>query len=205
MPLFGKKPHQRVLATETIVIQLRFHWAAMRWVAPQTVLGVFLLFGLHLLTVNDFPLINIVAWYGAMVLIIRLAYHIAHWWDTLLIITDVRFMLCSGLISSRAAMMPVSRVTDLEFKQTATGGVLGYGRVRIESAGQHQDLELLNFLPHFDEVEEAISKLIFGKGSEHKAKTSVRKLTTRERRRARRKSHTMDEVSQTFTDEGDGT
>lgn len=205
MAIFGKKPHQSILSTETIIVQFRFHWAAVGWVTPQTVLGVLLLFGIHLLTVTDYPLINTVVWYLAVCLIVRMLYHVAHWWDTILIVTDSRFVLFSGIISMREAMMPVSRVTDLEFKQTATGRLLGYGRVRIESAGQHQDLEMLNYLPHYDEVKEAILKPIFGKGSEHKAKTNVRKLTARERRQAHQTPDTMDEVSQAFTDDGDGT
>lgn len=202
MALFGKKPHEEVLPTENVVVYTRFRWVATRWVMPQTigiVIGAFLL---HLL-VSDLWLLNDVLWYLAIAALARAFYYLAHWWDTVFIVTDVRFMIVSGIIQNNVASMPTTKVTDFSFKQTVPGRLLGYGRMRIESAGQHQDLETINFLPHYEEVKEAITKLIFGKGTAHKAPTKVRRRTAREKRQAEVAPGTMDEVSQEFVAEGD--
>jgi uncharacterized membrane protein YdbT with pleckstrin-like domain len=202
MALLGKKPHQEVLATENIIVYKRFHWAAMRWVMPQTVGVVIGAFLLHLL-VADLWLLNDILWYLAIAVLARAFYYVAHWWDKIFIVTDVRFMIVSGIIENNVASMPTTKVTDFSFRQTWVGRLLGYGRMRIESAGQHQDLEMINFLPDYEEVKEAITKLIFGKGTDHKAPTKVRRRTAREKRQAEVTPGTMDEVSQEWVAEGD--
>jgi uncharacterized membrane protein YdbT with pleckstrin-like domain len=202
MALFGKKPHEEVLSNEQIIVYKRFHWVATRWIMPQTVGTVIGAFLLHLL-VSDLWLLNDILWYLAIAALARAFYYVAHWWDKIFIVTDVRFMIVSGIIENRVASMPTTKVTDFEFRQTWVGRLFGYGRLRIESAGQHQDLEFINYLPNYEEVKEAISKLIFGKGTAHKAPTKVRRRTARERRQARVVPGTMDEVSQEFVAEGD--
>jgi uncharacterized membrane protein YdbT with pleckstrin-like domain len=202
MAILGKKPHQEVLNIETVVIFTRFHWVVMRWVLPQTigiVIGAFLL---HLL-VSDLWLLNDVLWYLSIVVLARAFYFLAHWWDRVFIVTDRRFMIVSGVIENKVASMPTTKVTDFEFRQTWVGRLFGYGRLRIESAGQHQDLELINFFPRYEETKEAITKHIFGKGSPHTAKTNVRKLTAKEKKQAKTVPGTMDEVSQEYVAEGD--
>lgn len=202
MPVFGKKPHEEVLPNENIVVYKRFHWVATRWLMPQTigiVVGAFLL---HLF-VSGLWLLNDILWYLALAAIARAFYYLAHWWDTIFIVTDSRFMIVSGIIENNVASMPTTKVTDFKFRQTVWGRLFGYGSLRIESAGQHQDLEHINFLPDYEAVKEAVTKLIYGKGSEHKAKTNVRKLTAKEKREAEVVPGTMDEVSQEYVAEGD--
>jgi uncharacterized membrane protein YdbT with pleckstrin-like domain len=202
MALFGKKPHEEVLASEEVFVYKRFHWVATRWVMPQTVGIVIGAFLLHLL-VSDLWLLNDILWYLAIAALARAFYYLAHWWDRIFIVTDKRFMIVSGIIENKVASMPTTKVTDFEFRQTFAGRMFGYGRLRIESAGQHQDLELINFFPDYEEVKEVITKLIFGEGSQYKVKTHVRKLTAKERRQTKAVPGTMDEVSQKWADEGD--
>jgi uncharacterized membrane protein YdbT with pleckstrin-like domain len=169
---------------------------------PQTVGIVIGAFLLHLL-VSNLWLLNDILWYLSAFTVCRALYYVVHWWDTVFIVTDVRFMIVSGIIENKVANMPTTKVTDFEFRQTWVGRLFGYGRLRIESAGQHQDLETINFIPNYEAVKEAVTKLIFGKGTEHKAKTSIRKRTAREKRQAEVVPGTMDEVSQEWVAEGD--
>jgi hypothetical protein len=59
-------------------------------------------------------------------------------------------------------MMPLTKVTDLTFQRTLGGRILGYGTVIVESAGQNQAFERINYIPQPDEVYEALSELVFG-------------------------------------------
>ncbi len=58
----------------------------------------------------------------------------------MLIVTDKRFMINSGIIATKNSMMPITKVTDMSYLRPFVGQVLGYGTLRVESAGQKQDL-----------------------------------------------------------------
>ena len=59
-------------------------------------------------------------------------------------------------------MMPLTKVADMSYLRPFFGQILGYGTLRVESAGQKQDLETINYLPRPEEVFMAISDLVFG-------------------------------------------
>jgi uncharacterized membrane protein YdbT with pleckstrin-like domain len=42
--------------------------------------------------------------------------------------------------------MPLSKITDLSMRRTIVGRLLGYGGLRIETAGQKRSLDHLDFL-----------------------------------------------------------
>jgi uncharacterized membrane protein YdbT with pleckstrin-like domain len=91
-----------------------------------------------------------------------LAWFVAQWYVEVFVVTNRRVLLVSGLLTRKVAIMPLMKVTDLTFEQTATGQILGYGSFIIESAGQHQALARVDYLPdpkvHYQEVAE----LLFG-------------------------------------------
>lgn len=203
-PLIGKKPHQRILPDEQLVIQWRAHWVNEWKVTLQTFAIVIGLYILHIIASNSMgrdTLFDSVLWYGSLGVIVRLMWYYLNWWCTIVMITDKRFMRCDGVITGAVAMMPMTKVTDLSFKTPFIGGLLGYGSVHIESAGQDQDLDKFKFVPRIDEVEEAVAKLQFGTGSEHGSTVKLRKLSRRERRNVKRKPGTMDEVTKIWTTE----
>lgn len=63
-----------------------------------------------------------------------------------LYITNRRVILAEGLLGSDIATMPLTRVTDIDYKVPFTGELLGYANLRIETAGQDQALSWLRFL-----------------------------------------------------------
>lgn len=72
-----------------------------------------------------------------------------------LYITNRRVISAAGFLGARIATMPLTRVTDISFRTSVLGELLGYGEIRIESAGQDQALSLLEFLdkpPNFYEI-----------------------------------------------------
>src|SRR6476646_2106706 len=157
-PLIGKKPSQRLLPDEQLVISWRSHWANEWKITLQTVAIVVFLYLFHRIVYGALGggawFFDSVLWYGSLIAIARLAWRYLGWWCTVVMITDKRFMRCDGIITGEVAMMPMTKVTDLGFKTPIMGGLLGYGSVHIESAGQDQDLDKFTFVPRIDAVEE---------------------------------------------------
>jgi len=101
-------------------------------------------------------------WYAALLVVLRFAYIVIDWWVERIVVTDKRFMLITGVFTNRVAMMPIGKVTDLTYERTATGRMFGYGTLIVESAGQIQALNRIEFLPRPELVYDAISELVFG-------------------------------------------
>jgi hypothetical protein len=52
------------------------------------------------------------------------------------------------MVSRTVAMMPLLRVTDMKYEQSATGRLFNYGTFVLESAGQEQALRNVVNLPN---------------------------------------------------------
>ncbi|MDI5982765.1 PH domain-containing protein, partial [Amycolatopsis magusensis] len=48
-------------------------------------------------------------------------------WVERLVVTDKRFVMTTGVFTTKVLMMPITKVTDLTYQRTAWGRVLGYG------------------------------------------------------------------------------
>jgi hypothetical protein len=78
------------------------------------------------------------------------------------LVTRRRVLLTSGVIIRTVAVMPLRRITDLTWKETFWGQVLGYGTFRFESAGQQQGLDVVTFMPDAGKLYKRLSELMFG-------------------------------------------
>jgi hypothetical protein len=159
--------HPEILLNPSLerrVIRVRRHWAMLLPVLVQTMGIVFVVFVLWGLVggVAGLWLVQSLLWYVAVGSLLRLAWKVLHWWHEVLIVTDKRFMINSGIIETKNSMMPITKVTDMSFMRPFLGQVLGYGTLRVESAGQKQDLETIKYVPRPEEVFMAISELVFG-------------------------------------------
>ncbi len=160
--------HSNVLlnpAVERRVIRVRRHWAMLIKPLAQTVVVVLVAFVLSRLISgagSSLWLVQSLLWYAAVAALVRYAWKVLEWWVEVVIVTDKRFMITSGIIETKNSMMPIGKVTDMSFLRPVIGQILGYGTLRVESAGQKQDLEKIEFLPRPEEVFLAISELIFG-------------------------------------------
>ena len=63
------------------------------------------------------------------------------------IVSTRRVLLVSGVIVRTVTLLPLRRITDLTWKETFLGQILGYGTFRFESAGQQHALSEITFLP----------------------------------------------------------
>lgn len=159
--LAPREVDEYVLPTERRVIRFRRHWAVIVGEVTQAVvLFVLLAVGAAFLPQN--VVLDNLFWYGALLVLLKTSYKVAEWWVEKIVVTDKRVMLTEGILTHQAGMMPLTKVTDLTFQRTLLGRMLGYGTMIIESAGQIQALNRIDFLPDPDEVYEAISELVFG-------------------------------------------
>jgi uncharacterized membrane protein YdbT with pleckstrin-like domain len=157
-----------LLPTERRVIRVRQHWAVM--LNEVTTTALFLL-GMVLIErlLPESALIDNLTFYMGLVAVLRFTVLTMLWWIERIVITDKRVMLARGIITHNVGMMPLGKVTDLTFQRTLTGRMFGYGTLVVESAGQIQALNRIDYVPRPEEVYEALSELVFGEKGKTRA------------------------------------
>jgi uncharacterized membrane protein YdbT with pleckstrin-like domain len=165
-----------LLPTERRVIRVRQHWAVM---LKDLVLTGLVLIGLVVLerVLPDSIVVDNLTFYLGLVAVLRFTVLTILWWIERIVITDKRVMLAQGILVHKVGMMPLGKVTDLTFQRSMGGRLLGYGSLVVESAGQIQALNRIDYMPRPEEVYEALSELVFGE----KGKTRATGLLARPR------------------------
>ena len=82
------------------------------------------------------------------------------WWSDRIVVTDQRIFEVSGVLTRKVASMPLTRVTDMTYRRSLLGRILGYGDLIVESAGQDQALSRIERLPHPDDFYRTITSLV---------------------------------------------
>jgi membrane protein YdbS with pleckstrin-like domain len=95
------------------------------------------------------------------VLLLNLAYRTWEWSEDYFVVTSDRMLQASGVFTRKIAMMPLVKVTDMSFKRSTTGRMLGYGSFILESAGQDQALRTIDHVPYPEQLYLEICALIF--------------------------------------------
>jgi uncharacterized membrane protein YdbT with pleckstrin-like domain len=149
-----------LLPGEQAIIATRRHWAVLVEPAAKALPGLVLGGWLLLLDPGN----HVTSAAGLLVLLAVFGYlglRGAEWWRRHFIVSPRRMLLTSGIIVRTVTLLPRRRITDLTWQETFFGQLLGYGTFRIESAGQHQALSKVTFLPHADQLYRQISALLF--------------------------------------------
>ena len=156
-----------VLAEERKVARWRPHWAqTVRSLAENlSILAVLLFLTWAVSGFGDSAwFISSILYYAKLAVLVRLWIRLWQHWNEIYIVTDKRLMRVTGIVRTKTAQMPVSKVTDIDFDRSFWGYRLGYGQFRLESAGQRQGLEYIRWIPKPDAAYEAVTKLVFGLG-----------------------------------------
>lgn len=181
--LSPREPDDYLLDTEARVIKVRRHWASLLWEAFETVALITVAVMISYLIPRDYSLAQSILWYAALIVLLHFAYIVLDWWMERIVVTDKRFLMTRGVFTTKVAMMPITKVTDLTYERSANGRMFGYGTLVVESAGQIQALNRIEYLPRPEEVYDAISELVFGDKTAQEARFSMIKA----QRLARRK------------------
>jgi membrane protein YdbS with pleckstrin-like domain len=156
----SKDVEKYLLPDETAVVATRRHWAVL--IEPTAKFLPFFVAGCWLLLVD--PENRVASSAGLLLLLGSLGYYalrVGEWWMRHFIVSTRRVLLTSGVIVRTVTLLPLRRITDLTWKETLLGQVLGYGTFRFESAGQQQALSEITFLPGADVLYRRVSGLLF--------------------------------------------
>ncbi|GHF77541.1 putative membrane protein YdbT with pleckstrin-like domain [Amycolatopsis bartoniae] len=157
-----RDPDEYLLDTERRVVRVRRHWSVLAWDIFETVALLAICVMVSYLLPPSLYIVQNILWYAALLVVLVFAFKVMEWWVERLVVTDKRFVLTTGVFTTKVAMMPISKVTDLTYERTAWGRLFGYGTVIVESAGQIQALNRIDYLPRPEEFYDTISELVFG-------------------------------------------
>jgi uncharacterized membrane protein YdbT with pleckstrin-like domain len=174
-----------LLDTERRVIRVRLHWAYLAWDLFEAVALLAVAVMISYLLPPSMWLLQNILWYAALFVVLRLAYVVLMWWVERIVVTDKRMMMTTGIITTKVLMMPITKVTDLTYERPLMGRVLGYGTMVVESAGQIQALNRLEYLPKAEQVYDAISQLVFGDKDAQAARFSMIRAQRLAKKRAK--------------------
>ncbi|MDQ3963174.1 MAG: PH domain-containing protein [Actinomycetota bacterium] len=90
----------------------------------------------------------------------RAGWRFWQWWVDRIIVTDQRIFEVSGVLTRKVASMPLTRVTDMTYRRSIGGRLLGYGDLIVESAGQDQALSHIMRIPKPDDFYRTITSLV---------------------------------------------
>jgi membrane protein YdbS with pleckstrin-like domain len=155
-----KDVEKYLLEDEPAIIATRRHWAVLA--APTAKALLFVVAGGWLFLLDPGNQVTTLA--GLVVVLGALVYlglRAAEWYMRHFIVSTRRMLLTSGIVVRTVTLLPRRRITDLTWQETFFGQLLGYGTFRIESAGQHQALSEVTFLPRADQLYRTISRLLF--------------------------------------------
>jgi membrane protein YdbS with pleckstrin-like domain len=93
--------------------------------------------------------VAVLIWLGVMGYV---GWQFGDWYFDRFILTNKRVMVVNGIVTRKVAMMPLPRVTDMKYEQSALGRMLSYGTFVLESAGQDQALREVKHLPNPNEL-----------------------------------------------------
>ena len=102
-----------------------------------------------------------IVWGAYLPVLLYFLQRVAAWQATYFTVTDMRMILVSGFMVRKVAMMPLAKVTDMSFRRSALGRLLGYGEFIVESAGEEQALRSIDFLPYPEQLYLEICGLLF--------------------------------------------
>ncbi|MGH3099148.1 MAG: PH domain-containing protein [Streptosporangiales bacterium] len=95
----------------------------------------------------------------AVVVIVGVLRPVLRWWTTTYTLTDRRVLIRRGILARSGRDIPLSRVSDVAFRNTIGQRILGCGTLIIESAGEHGQVELVN-VPHVELVQRDMYMLL---------------------------------------------
>jgi uncharacterized membrane protein YdbT with pleckstrin-like domain len=145
---------------EQVELDLQPHWwffaSQIGAAIPLLIILVLLLGGTH----GDVMHVSVAIWGIATLLFaVWLAKKFLDWRFTHFVVTDQRVIFRTGVFGKRGVEIPLNRINNINFRQTAWERVIGAGDLEIESAGKDGE-SVFNDVRHPDAVQHAIYDMI---------------------------------------------
>jgi uncharacterized membrane protein YdbT with pleckstrin-like domain len=159
-----------LLPNEDCVAMVRRHPAVLLPASAYAVAGLLAAFILSATLLRGHTTLILIIWGLWGLLMVRLIWQAINWAVDYFVITSKRILLTSGVFTRSVAMMPLSKVTDMSFRRSLAGRLLGYGEFVVESAGQDQALRTIDHIPYPEDLYRRVCDEIFNQGTEKKGK-----------------------------------
>ncbi|MCA1982318.1 PH domain-containing protein [Nocardioides nematodiphilus] len=159
MSAFGSPDIRRHLLREegeVVVDEVERHWVAFVRPALEAFVAFLLLVASLLVSIG-------VAW---VLLLAGGAVALHAGWATLrerrdrFVVTNMRVFRIHGVLSTRLATMPLSRILDITVDKPVTGRIFGYGHFIFESAAQEQGLREIRYVGRPDDRDLTIQRVV---------------------------------------------
>ena len=150
-----------LLPHEHEVITVRKHPAVLLAPVAWAVVGLIIAAVLSDTVLRHSSGLTWIIWAIWGVVFLRFLWAAINWSVDYFIITSHRFIETTGLFTRNVAFIPMAKVTDFTFRRSLLGRIFGYGTFIVESAGQDQALDNVDFIPYPEQLYlEAVSLLL---------------------------------------------
>jgi uncharacterized membrane protein YdbT with pleckstrin-like domain len=153
-----------LLPNEHQIATVRRHPAILIVPTVQAVGGLLVAAILSATFLHGNKVLLYVVWLAWAALVLRMIWFAANWAIDYFVVTSKRMLLTSGLFSRKVAMMPLTKVTDMSFRRSFAGRLLGYGEFIVESAGQDQAFRVVDHIPYPEQLYLLVCKELFPTG-----------------------------------------
>jgi uncharacterized membrane protein YdbT with pleckstrin-like domain len=138
-------PQRLLNPGETVVVDVRPHWW---YLSGPAVVEVLVIAGAIAAAAASVP--TWVVW-GALVALVTstvwLVFRYVRWATTRLVVTSTRVIERRGVLARQGREIPLDALSDIGYRQTIFGRIIGLGDVVLESAGKNSQ-EVFADLPH---------------------------------------------------------
>jgi uncharacterized membrane protein YdbT with pleckstrin-like domain len=110
---------------------------------------------------NESTTALLIIWILWGVLLAWLVIRILDWHYHWFVVTSRRLVLTTGVLLRRVNAIPLDKITDIEFRQSQTGRLFGYGTFEVYSPNQDPRMRTFKYLPYPGQLYLEVSGLIF--------------------------------------------
>lgn len=145
---------------ERIVLRMHQHWKVIFWALTVLALIIAGVLVVTLVVPGIGALGRLIV--GAVAIIAAILFvlgPVLRWWTTVYELTNRRLRLRAGVVARRGRDFPLSRISDVSFRQGLLDRVLGCGRLIVESPGEHGQL-VLTEIPQVQRVQALLFQLV---------------------------------------------
>lgn len=160
-PQMPASVNKLLLPGETQVISVREHPAVLLRAALLTLAGLAIAAWLSSSVAHGNNTAILVIWILWVILLVWLGTRVWEWAVHYFVVTSKRLMLAQGVILRRVNFIPLDKVTDVEFRRSWAGRVLGYGELEVMSPGQDEDMRHIRFIPYPEQIYLEVCGLMF--------------------------------------------
>ena len=110
-----------VLGDERVVVAIRHHWGRMIEPVLTTLIGLLIASWISANAPIEASALPLVLWWLWFALVLRLLWKALEWRNEWFVATDKRLLMTYGLITHKVAMMPLRKVTDMNYARSPLG------------------------------------------------------------------------------------